>query len=72
MAQLTLQHEDIIATLQIQRNEAWDAAARAIAMCGVAGRRIDELEKELEAAKEQIASFLKQDAAANEPPEKDD
>jgi predicted transcriptional regulator len=57
MAQLSLQNEDVIATLQAQRNEAWDAAARAGAACAAAGRRIDELEKELVEAKARISDL---------------
>jgi len=51
MADLTITHDDLIATLEAQRNEAWNAAARAGAACAAAQRRIDELEKECAAVK---------------------
>lgn len=47
MSNLQIQNDDLIATLQAQRNEAWDAAAKAGAALQYAGRRIDELEAEL-------------------------
>lgn len=47
MAQLQVQHDDLIATLEAQRNEAWSAAAMAGAAVRAATRRIEALEKEL-------------------------
>lgn len=57
MAQLQIQHDDLVATLQAQRNEAWDAAARAGAAAQWAGRRIDELQNELDQKDQTIANL---------------
>lgn len=47
MANLTISHEDLAAVMQAQRNEGWDAAAKAGAALQAASRQIDALEKEL-------------------------
>lgn len=54
MAQIQIQPDDVIATLEAQRNEAWNVAAKTGAALQYANRRIDELEKELQAAHKQI------------------
>lgn len=54
MADHVIEANDLIATLEAQRNEAQNAAARAGAAAASALRRIEALEKELADAKATI------------------
>lgn len=47
MAKVTYQDSDVANTLEVQRNEAWNAAARTGAALTAAVRQIDDLEKQL-------------------------
>lgn len=59
MADHVIEANDLIATLEAQRNEAQNAAARAGAAAASALRRIEALEKELADAKTSLAAATK-------------
>lgn len=61
---LQIQHDDLIATLEAQRNEAWSAAAMAVAAVRAAQRQIDAMEKELAEVKAQALKDKAPDTAA--------
>lgn len=57
MADLIIQQSDLIDTLEAQRNEAWNAAAKSGAACASLVRERDGLRKELETAKARIVEL---------------
>lgn len=76
MVNLTIPQEDLIATLEAQRNEAWNAAARAGAACAAAMReiesrdaRIGELEVQCEALCVELAKVRTNDKPGDSEPQ---
>lgn len=79
MSQLQIQPDDLIATLEAQRNEAWNAAAKAGAAFSVALREIDakdarigELEVQREALRVELAKVRANDIPGECPRERAD
>lgn len=66
MAEHVIEANDLIATLEAQRNEAQNAAARAGAAATSALRRVEALEKELEALKAENADLKGKLSAATD------